>query len=251
MKIIIVGFGSMGRMVAQAAESMQVKVVASIDPHVEEASNTRLLDSLLAQADVVLDFSTANSVIENIKSYLSVGVPALIGTTGWSEDVEKVKALITEHNGKLLVAGNFSIGVAIYSEVVRMAARFFSSAPEYDVWGYEVHHFNKADSPSGTAKVVGQVLLEELPNKSKLVYERLERKIASDEIHFASVRGGPVNFEHTVEFGSSADTITIKHTAKNRMGYAHGAIQAARWLLTQPNGFYDFQSFVESLLRRA
>ena len=118
---------------------------------------------------------------------------------------------------------------------------------EYDVWGHEIHHYNKADSPSGTAKILEKILLDNIERKTSVVEDKLDRRREPNEIHFSSVRGGPVNFGHTIGFDSAADRILITHEARNRDGYALGAVKAAEWLIGK-KGFFSMGDFLTTII---
>ncbi|MBL4694720.1 4-hydroxy-tetrahydrodipicolinate reductase [Candidatus Gracilibacteria bacterium] len=221
MKIALIGYGNMGKEVERVALERGHEVSQEIEG-----------------ADVVVDFSLGDAVMENIKK--CGDIPMVIGTTGWEVD-EVGKACAGK---KVLWSWNFSIGVNLYYRIVEETAKLMNKFEEYDVWGSEIHHSNKADSPSGTAKVLGDILVSELDRKDSVVTERLDRKREDGEIHFSSVRGGAVNFAHTIGFDSEADTITVTHAARNRGGYALGAVKAAEWLVAQENGFYSMNDFL-------
>ena len=124
------------------------------------------------------------------------------------------------------------------------ASKLVNKFDEYDVWGHEIHHSNKADSPSGTAKTLSEILLKNIDRKDSVFEDKLDRKREDNEIHFSSVRGGPVNFAHTIGFDSAADKILISHEARNRDGYALGAVKAAEWLANKEVGFYTMNDFL-------
>jgi 4-hydroxy-tetrahydrodipicolinate reductase len=135
----------------------------------------------------------------------------------------------------------------LYFRIIEQAAKLINQADEYDVWGHEIHHKNKIDSPSGTAKTLEEILIKNIVHKTSIVEEKLDRKIKDNEIHFSSTRGGLSNFAHTIGFDSEADCIEIKHFARNRNGYALGAIKCAEWLEKQPVGFYTMDDYLKEL----
>lgn len=231
MKIGIIGQGAMG----QAVEKMAV----------ERGHEINLVDFRQGDAvyglDVVIDVSLGEAVLDNARGCAEAGVNLVIGTTGWQEKMEEVKAE-TSHIG-CLWSSNFSIGVNIYMRIVEEAAKLVNKFDEYDVWGHEMHHFNKADSPSGTAKSLEKILLENIDRKTEVIEEKLDRKPKSNEIHFSSLRAGAVNFAHTIGFDSAADKITITHEARSRDGYALGAVKAAEWLGGK-RGWFEMKDFL-------
>jgi len=146
-----------------------------------------------------------------------------------------------------MYGSNFSLGMNLFYDIIRKTAAIMSKCSEYDVFGYEKHHFLKKDSPSGTARKICDIILEEMPTKKTAQFDKLERKILAEELHFASIRGGAVPGTHAVEFDSLADTIELKHTARNRNGFAMGALKAANWIADK-KGVYQFETIFSELL---
>jgi 4-hydroxy-tetrahydrodipicolinate reductase len=248
MKIAIVGYGGMGKMIEQEALAKGIEIASIIDFVAKGAAHKEISKESMKDVDVAIDFTHPSSVMANIKKYCELKVNAVIGTTGWYDKVDEVKQMVKKSGISLIWASNFSIGVNIYFKIIEAASKLINNAEDYDVWAYELHHHNKADSPSGTAKTLSEIMLKNISRKKAVVYDMLNRKIAKDEIHFASVRGGPVNFEHTIGFDSAADCITIKHAARNRSGYAAGAVLAAIWLSKQKKGYYELDDFIKGIL---
>lgn len=232
MKIGLIGLGNMGKAVSRVAVERGHEVVGF------EKGDELVLGGL----EVVVDFSLGEAVERNVQACAAAGVPLVIGSTGWYERMDAVR----EMAGGIacMWSSNFSIGVNMYFKIVEAAAKLVDRFDEYDVWGSEIHHYNKADSPSGTAKTLEKILLENVGRKTKVVEDRLDRKIEPEELHFASVRAGAVNFGHTIGFDSAADRITITHEARNRDGYALGAVKAAEWLVGCEAGFYEMEDFL-------
>ncbi len=233
MNIALIGYGSMGQAVHRLALKAGHAVPVIIDPSNNMATHQQLSSDLLKDIDVAIDFSTRTETVKNIKICLESGTNLIMGTTGWHEQLEEIKKLVASGTIGFLHSANFAIGVNVYMKIVEAAAKLMDRFDEYDIWGHEIHHFNKADSPSGTAKSLAKILLTNIHRKTKVV----------DEIHFSSVRGGAVNFAHTIGFDSEADTITITHAARNRDGYALGAIKAAEWLQNK-KGYYEMNDFL-------
>ncbi len=234
MKIALFGYGGMGKVVRRIAEERGHEIVAVRDPESGD-------DGSLADADVAIDFSLAEGVLENVKACKEAAVNVVVGTTGWYDNLDEVRAAAKGIG--FLWSSNFSIGVNLYFRIIDEAARLMNGFDEYDVWGHEIHHHNKADSPSGTAKTLSKILVDRLERKSEVIDERLNRRREHGEIHFSSVRGGPVNFSHTIGFDSAADKITITHEARCRDGYALGAVKAAEWL-DGKKGFFGMEDFL-------
>jgi 4-hydroxy-tetrahydrodipicolinate reductase len=152
-----------------------------------------------------------------------------------------------QKNVGLLYGSNFSIGMNLFLRVVANAVREFDKFNEYDVFGYELHHNQKADSPSGTAITLSDTILDASTTKQTAVFEKLDRKIEPDELHFASIRAGRIPGTHLVGFDSEADTIELTHRVRNRSCFAVGALKAALWLHGK-QGVYSFQDMMAEVL---
>jgi len=243
MRIALIGFGGMGKTLHRIAISRGHTVKTIIDPKDPSATHKDVSTDALKEVDIAIDFSSPDAVLTNAKTANESGTNLVIGTTGWYDHLPELKGIMNENKIGLLWSSNFSIGVNLYFAIIEKAAKLINNFDEYDVWGHEIHHYNKADSPSGTAKTLGKILLDNIERKTSVVEDRLNRKREPNEIHFSSVRGGLVNFGHTVGFDSEADTITISHNARNRDGYALGAIKAAEWL-NGKKGLYEMKDFL-------
>jgi len=246
MNIAIIGYGSMGKIIKEMAEQAGHNVPIIIDPKDNLATAKKINEANFSNIDVAIDFSHPESAIENITTLSKLGINMVIGTTGWYDHIDDVKKIIENSGVGFLWSSNFSIGVNLYYEIIRKAAELFNRFPEFDIWAHEVHHYNKVDSPSGTAKIIEKILLENIKRKTSIVEEKLDRKIKPEEIHFSSTRGGAVNFTHDVCFDSASDYVMITHIARDRKGYAEGAIKAAEWL-NKKKGFFSIKDFLESI----
>jgi 4-hydroxy-tetrahydrodipicolinate reductase len=240
MKIALVGFGKMGKeiesLVSQGGvHSIVSKSLEQIDGNWDEEG--------LKKADVVIDFTSPEVVVENIKKVALLGKNMVIGTTGWMDHLEEIKEVVKGSNVGLVYGGNFSLGANIFFKVVAYASSLFSKYEGYDVYGYEVHHSGKKDSPSGTALKTAQEILKNFPKKKRIQSEKLDRQIESEELHFASIRGGRNPGLHQVVFDSSADSITLNHQAHGRAGFAQGAILAAEFIKDK-KGFFNFEEIL-------
>lgn len=243
MKIALIGYGGMGKALRRIALEHNHEVSIIIDPKDSSATHKNIKTADMKTVDAAIDFSAAESVENNIRACNESGVNLIVGTTGWYGKLPEIKELLKENKIGFLWSSNFSIGVNLYFAIVEKAAKLINSFDEYDIWGHEIHHVNKTDSPSGTAKTLEKILLDNISRKTSVVEDRLNRKREPNEIHFSSVRGGQVNFGHTIGFDSAADTITISHSARNRDGYALGAIKAAEWLQDK-KGFFEMKDFL-------
>ena len=250
MKIAIAGYGKMGRMIHSLInEGGDAEVVSIIDPYsrCEEVTARQLTKESIASADAVIDFSNAQAVMENIRVYADCSATAVIGTTGWLEHLDEVKKLISGTDARILYSGNFSLGVTIFLMLVQEASRLISNIPSYDVAISEIHHSEKADSPSGTALMAAEKVLSCLERKNEILTGNSEGKIRDNQLQITSMRVGRVPGVHTLTIDGPADTITIQHSARNREGFASGALQAALWLMKQDKGLYSMDDFASSL----
>lgn len=235
MKIALVGFGKMGKEIENLISEAGVHQVVSIS---YDNPAGKLDKEGIKKADVVIDFSSPEIVVDTIKEVLSLGVNMVIGTTGWYENLTKVKSLVLKNKRGLIYGGNFSIGANIFFRVVNFASAFCNKYG-YDPAGFEIHHVGKKDSPSGTAKKLADIILKNFPKKKKVETGRLDRQIKEDEFHFASLRVGQNPGYHEIIFDSPADAIKLSHTAHSRRGFAQGAIVAAEFIKGK-KGLYSF-----------
>lgn len=251
MKAAIVGFGKMGKAIRDVIISEGDEAVAIIDPYSCDSSVTsRVLDSsALVDADIVFDFSSPASIVDNIIMYSHIGIPAVIGTTGWYNELDRIKAICSDDDTKILYSGNFSLGVALFLKIARRAGELFNKVSGYDVAIREVHHNAKADSPSGTALMIANELIDTLDSKERILIGNSDGKISSDELQISSERVGREPGLHEVVFDSDADSIILEHHARSRSGFATGAVAAGKWLLgTDRKGFLAFDDFLDDLL---
>jgi len=251
MQIAICGYGKMGQRIRAKALEAGYTISSIIDPYspLPEVTHKTLAKEALQAADVVIDFSHPSVVADNILIYGKAGLPAIIGTTGWYDKIEEIKSELEGFNPSILYSGNFSIGVALTLRLTEYAAKLFNHFDSYDVAVSEVHHKMKADSPSGTALMLANTLLENLDRKSSIDTECQHSKRGEEVIHLASERVGFVPGLHTVTFDSQVDTIQITHSARSRDGFAEGALKAAAWLYENPRqGFFSFETFVDYML---
>lgn len=249
MNIALVGFGKMGNMIYSLVQETD-NVVAIIDPYSksDKISAKELTIQSLNQADVVIDFSHPSSIETNIEFYIENSIPCVIGTTGWYDNLDKYKELSKKYkNSSLIYSGNFSLGVALFREIIKFASSLLSKTSIYDVFLNEIHHKDKADSPSGTSLLLAEAVRDNFEGKDTIVSEELKRKIKPNEIHCSSTRGGYITGTHSVVFDSQVDSIELVHRAKNREGFAKGALIAASWIKDK-TGFYNLDDLVNTLL---
>jgi 4-hydroxy-tetrahydrodipicolinate reductase len=193
----------------------------------------------------VIHFATAKGIINDLTPWVEAHRQIVVGTTGWQNQLHDVEALVKNNQIGLIYAPNFSLGVNIFFHLVKTAAQMMNKFENYDAFIQEIHHKNKIDSPSGTALMMGQIVLEHLQRKKELLNETSHTAIRPEQLHVSSVRSGTVVGTHTLAFDSAADSIELKHTAKNRSGLALGTLFAAEWiqgkkgLFTMDDAFQD------------
>jgi 4-hydroxy-tetrahydrodipicolinate reductase len=247
MNIALVGYGKMGKQIEKVLKERNIQIVSTIDKFAGGVNHKLIDQSSMKDIDVAVDFSSTEGVIDRISQYVKYGVSVVMGTTGWYDRLEEAKKIVSDKIG-FIWSGNFSLGVHIFFRLIKESAKILEKFDEYDVLGYELHHNEKKDSPSGTELMIGDILLSELSRKDKIVTEKLDRKIEGNEIHLSSVRGGYFPGTHTVLFDSLADTIELKHTARSREGFALGAVKVAQWLYGK-KGFFSIDNYLESVIK--
>ncbi len=249
MDLAINGYGRMGKLIESMAQQAGHTVVAVIDPVSEDEAVTarEVSPQALHGAQVVIDFSIPSAAVDTIRKCAECGVSVVMGTTGWYEQMDMVHDIIQKSSIGLIWSGNFSLGVNILFSLVRSAAKMMNQFSEYDCMVHEYHHRFKADSPSGTAAMIGSVLLEELDRKKRVVTDSLSRPIEEAELHVSSTRGGAIPGTHTVIFDSPVDSLEITHRARNREGFAVGAVKAAEWIADR-TGMYSIDDMMAALL---
>ncbi len=234
MKIAIIGYGKMGHMIKSAAEKLGHEVavtadVSSPDADVKIAPGdgeavARAVKS--SGAEGVIEFSHPSAVMGNIMALLPLGLPLVVGTTGWSDREKEVADFAASCGGTVMHSSNFSIGVNMFYKIVEEAVKLMEPYSEYDTAVWEMHHNQKADSPSGTALEIARRIMACNPAKTEMVTDAFHEKPMPNQLHVSSTRCGSVPGTHTVFFDSPADTIEITHRARSREGFAFGAVRA-------------------------
>lgn len=247
MKLAIVGYGRMGQLVEKCAIERNLEVASIIDPFHPKATHKEFSDSAMADVDVCVCFTQPDAAMGNIENACKYKKNAVVGTTGWIGQMETVKKMVDDHGVGLVYSSNFSIGVNIFFKLIEQAAQVMNQFDVYDVMAFEAHHNKKMDSPSGTATTMANLLIKNLERKSTIVEEKLDRKIEANELHFVSMRGGHIPGTHAVLFDSEFDTIELKHTARNRLGFATGAVLASEWI-NGKKGLYTESDMMKQML---
>jgi 4-hydroxy-tetrahydrodipicolinate reductase len=227
MRIAIVGYGKMGRQIEQFAPAYGAEIALKLDEFNNEGY-AGMTEANFRGIDVAVEFSTPEAVVGNLERLAALGVNTVVGTTGWNKHLDRIRALV-EHRGIGLVwSPNFSIGVNVFTRLAAEAARLLAAESEYGAWAWEIHHITKKDAPSGT-------LLKLVDSMKSAGFER--------PIDVSSSRAGAHPGTHEIGFDSAADTITLRHSARNREGLARGALKAAQWIQDR-KGMYEFSEIL-------
>ena len=236
MKIALIGYGKMGRMIEQIARERGHEIVSVIDVDNRADFATEAFRS----ADVAIEFTAPQAAYDNVRAAFAQGVKVVSGSTGWmAAHEEEMRRLCREEGKTLLWSSNFSVGVAVFRAVNKYLAKIMDRFPAYDVRMEEVHHVHKLDAPSGTAITLAEDIVSNIGRKDKWVRGTLTAPdgtvtgtadCAADELRIDSVRRGEVPGIHTVCYDSEADAITLTHDAHSRKGFALGAVLAAEFV---------------------
>ncbi|MEO1626079.1 MAG: 4-hydroxy-tetrahydrodipicolinate reductase [Bacteroidota bacterium] len=233
MKIALIGYGKMGKIIDQLASQDGHEVVLRIDKDNQE----EFTPEQLAKAEVAIEFSRPESAFDNIRRCLEAGLPLVSGTTGWLHHLEEAKQLASDKQTGFVYASNFSVGVNLFFILNEQLAAMMNPHPGYEVSMTEIHHTQKLDAPSGTAITLAEGILDKLDRKTSWVNQASQ---TSEELPIISERIDPTPGTHAIRYQSSIDEIEIVHTARSREGFARGAILAARWIIGK-KGFYGMR----------
>jgi 4-hydroxy-tetrahydrodipicolinate reductase len=223
-RLAIIGCGKMGRLVEQLAPQHGFQVALLLDER-DNANGSGITANAFQEIDVAVEFTTPEAAPENLKRLARAHIPAVTGTTGWFNRLEEVSQAFTRAGAGLVWSPNFSVGVAVFRKLTGLAAELLRDAGEYGAWAWEIHHDTKQDAPSGT-------LLQLVKTMDEHGYRR--------KVDISSSRAGRHPGTHEIGFDSAADTITLRHVARSREGFAHGALKAAGWIPGRA-GVYTFE----------
>jgi len=229
MNLAIIGYGKMGRMIETLAPAAGFTICAIVNLK-SNSNGAALTRESLNGAQVAIEFTQPSAAPANIERLAAAGVNIVCGTTGWHGELPRVSKAVETAGVSLVWSRNFSVGVNVFTRVVNEAARLLQSHSEYGSWAWEIHHATKKDAPSGT-------LLQ--------LVEGMQRSGYSRPISVSSSRAGSNPGVHEIGFDSPEDTITLRHTARNREGFARGALLAAKWALGR-RGVYEFSDVLFS-----
>jgi 4-hydroxy-tetrahydrodipicolinate reductase len=236
VKIIISGYGKMGREIEKTALARGHEVLAKLDTSDDWIIMTRSV----SQADMIIDFSTPDSVLANIRRSFDLHLPVVVGTTGWHENADVVRNWCEVEKQAIFTASNFSIGVNILYSLAGQLASILNRFDDYNITLEEIHHIHKLDSPSGTAINLANIILKELERKKLWINRRQENP---EELEILSVREDEIPGIHVIHCESHADRLILKHEAKGRQGFAVGALLAAEWL-TGKQGYFEMKDLL-------
>lgn len=240
MKIALLGYGKMGKIIEKIAHDRKHEIVLKIDYDNQHDLTTENLQ----KADVAIEFSTPATVLGNIDQCFKASVPIVVGTTGWHEQITEIKSRYESSDKAFIYGTNFSVGVNIFFHINKVLAKLMNGHPYYDVQVEEIHHIQKLDSPSGTAITIAEGIIDNLDEKKNWINvlsdgnNPVDDNATAADVLIESHRIDSVPGTHTVIYDSEVDTIEIKHTAHNRNGFALGAVLAAEWIKDK-QGFYS------------
>jgi 4-hydroxy-tetrahydrodipicolinate reductase len=229
--LAIVGHGKMGRLIEELAPQYGFDVRARFT----SANNTQgegLTPDSLRGVDVAVEFSTPTTAAAHLHKLSALGVNTVTGTTGWHQQLPEIRNTVTQNNSAMVWGSNFSVGMNLFAQIVAQAIAQFTKHPEYEAWGWEIHHSAKKDSVSGTMHSLAETI-------RAAGYDR--------PLNISSNRAGAHPGTHEIGFDSPSDTITLRHTARSREGFARGALQAARWIVGK-KGFFEFKEILGELV---
>ncbi|HYH46584.1 MAG TPA: dihydrodipicolinate reductase C-terminal domain-containing protein [Thermoanaerobaculia bacterium] len=230
-RLALIGYGRMGRLVEELAPGHGFEVALRLGS-AGNPGGAGLTAAALEGIDAAIDFSAAAAVPDHVERLAALGVPAVVGTTGWLAELPRVRRAVEAAGAALVYGANFSVGVQVFERLVAAAGRLLAADASYEAWAHEIHHSRKKDAPSGT-------LLHLLDTLESAGYGR--------RVDVASSRAGAVPGTHLIGFDSEADTITLEHRARNRTGFAHGALRAAAWVPGK-RGLFEFGEVWEETL---
>ncbi len=230
MKIALIGYGAMGKLIKTLARNENHEIAVVIDEDDANLSAEELAGKL-KEVDTAIDFSIAEAVKRNVEACLIANVPLVEGTTGWNAEKESIKKMVVEKNGAFVFGANFSIGVNLFYRIADFASELFSRFEDYEAFIEEQHHSRKRDAPSGTALKLKEIVAANIKK----------------DFSVSATRAGSIPGTHRVGFDGAADQILLEHSARSREGFASGAILAAEWIVGR-KGFYEFTDVMDEIL---
>jgi 4-hydroxy-tetrahydrodipicolinate reductase len=226
MKIALLGYGKMGKIIEQYALNRGHTISFKID--VNNKEDRALINP--ENSDAAIEFSSPHSAYENLKYCMNVGLKTVSGTTGWLEHRKEIEELCLSNGATFFYASNYSVGVNLFFKLNRQLAKLMAGQPHYEISSSEIHHTEKLDAPSGTAITLAEGIMENISSKNSWVNQEIPKE---NEVPIWSSREGKVPGTHIIKYISDVDEIEISHVAKNRNGFALGAVLAAEWVQNQ------------------
>ena len=236
MKIAIIGYGKMGKVIEQVALERKHEILFKFDIDNQDQFTTENLKKV----DVAIEFSTPDAAYNNVKKCLDANVPVVSGTTGWNDKLLELRDIAIRENKPFFYSANFSIGVNILFHLNKILAKIMNRFPEYELSITEIHHVHKKDAPSGTAIKLAQDIIDHLDRKNSWTLGLAEK----DQIHISAIREDEIPGIHEITYDSQYDTISLKHSAKSRKGFALGAVLAAEFLVGK-KGFFTMEDLLQ------
>lgn len=226
MRILLIGHGRMGRLVETLAPSHGCEIAGIVTGR---SAPTAIADGAFGPVEVAIDFSQSSAVIANLAQLAARRINIVIGTTGWQTDEPDCRALVQRAGIGVIASANFSIGMSIFRTVVEEASGLFSAQGNIGAWIHEMHHINKKDAPSGTALMLRAAM---------------EKGGFTRAIDVSSTRAGTIPGTHTVGFDAASEAVTLTHTVRDRSVFAHGALEAAKWI-KERHGWFTVQDMIK------
>lgn len=240
MRVALIGYGKMGKMIEKHLLLKGHTISKIID--VENYSEIHKIQK--SDTDVIIEFTTPVEVRKNLSNVIPLGIPIVIGTTGWYTHLKEITEWVKIHNSSVVYGTNFSIGVNILFMINELLAKIMNHFPDYDVFIEERHHNQKKDAPSGTALTLAEQIITFLDRKNEIASSLAERIPQPNELTISSIRSGDIVGKHLVGYSSKMDLIEISHDAHNREAFALGAILAAEWAI-ELKGIYEFKTLFQ------
>lgn len=256
IRALLIGYGKMGHLIGHLAPQYGIAISGVVSPSCTTVNNdlphpcvvyNSLTQEAIDSCDIAIDFATSKDICQRIHLLAAAQKPIIIGTTGWEKHEQEAKRIINDSHGSLLYAPNFSLGIALFSRILSYAAELFSAFGQYDVGITETHHRQKQDAPSGTALALAAKLMEHYPERTVSHDLSKTKGLDANQVHISSHRSGFHPGTHEVIFDSHEDSISLEHRARNREGFARGALEAAYWLIDK-KGWYSLDDMIEEKL---
>lgn len=254
MRIGIIGYGRMGKIVEEIARERGHEIAAIVDPRTEGATHSQVDADTLKGLEGVIEFSLPEGILPRLKLYAQAGLKAVVGTTGWNGELGEGRAVFEKAassggRAALLTGSNFSPGAHMLFRLAAKLSQMLNRLPSYDIMIHEYHHARKIDSPSGTALSLAKAVLDHSQRKKQIVTEPINgAPISEDELHVTSTRGGSIPGIHSLLADGIYDSLELVHNARGREGFAEGSVLALEWLENR-NSCFSADDFFDDLFQ--